>query len=366
MNILINNGRIAPFFSVREDLLTQLKADGHSIILSGYEKGFNEKCEQLGYKLEYIEFNRAGINFIKDIKLFLDYRKIMKLTRPDIVHSYTIKPNIYGTIAARSLGIREIYPTINGLGYAFTNNTRKSRILRFIICLLYKISFFCAKKIIFQNEDDMKELVCRHVVRQDKCVVVDGSGVNLSKYPYSDKFTENSFLMASRLLITKGVRDYIKAAEIVKRKYGYVHFYLAGSLDPNPDGIKKEELDKYIEEGIIDYLGKVDNMVEVLTNCSVFVLPSYYREGIPHVLLEAMSIGRTLITTDSPGCKETVNGKNGFLVRKQDPEDLARKMIWAIENRYMLNEMGKESNLYAKRRFDVKIINKKILECMGL
>ena len=217
-----------------------------------------------------------------------------------------------------------------------------------------------------ENSDDAAELVRRGVLPQEKCVVIAGSGIDLNTFPYSEVCQENTFFLATRLLVTKGVRTYFEAAKIVKEKHPEAKFYLAGSLDPNPDGINKDELDQYVQDGTVEYLGVVKDMPAALKEYAVFVLPSYYREGVPHAILEAMSIGRAIITTDAPGCKETINGKNGFLIEPRNSEQLAEKMIWMIEHPAEVKQMGMESRKYAEEKFDVEKVNQVMLETMGI
>lgn len=366
MKIMINSGRISPFFTTRLQLLNKIKDNGYDVTLGGFDTSCIEKCQSWGAEFAEIPFARAGMNPIQDAKTLRAYYRVMKEGQFDIVHSYTAKPNIYGSIAAKWAGIKKIYPTVNGLGYAFTGNSTKNKIVRAVICMLYKWAFSGATKVFFQNSDDAAELVQRGVLPREKCVVIAGSGIDLNAFPYSEAYQENTFFLATRLLVTKGVRTYFEAAKIVKEKHPEAKFYLAGSLDPNPDGIKKDELDQYVQDGTVEYLGVVKDMPAALKEYAVFVLPSYYREGVPHAILEAMSTGRAIVTTDAPGCKETVNGKNGFLIEPRNGEQLAEKMIWMIEHPSEVKQMGMESRKYAEDKFDVEKVNQVMLETMGI
>lgn len=376
MKIIICSGRVAPFFSARLRLLESIQGRGLDVTISGYEENGKELCDQHGMGFYKIPFDRAGMNPIKDLKNLKRYQEIMTNEKFDIVHSYTIKPNIYGSIAAKRAGIKKIYPTVNGLGYSFTEDVNggfKSKIVRAVVSRLYKKAFSCATKVFFQNPDDANEMVSRKLISRDKCVVISGSGIDLDVFPYSEmSVTPMKFLLASRLLVTKGVRNYFEAARIVKQKHPEVIFQLAGALDSNPDGISQEELADYIADGTIEFLGYV-NMTKALCDCSVFVLPSFYREGVPHAILEAMGVGRAVITCNTPGCKETVReadangrGKNGFLIEPKNSRMLAEKMIWMIEHPEAVKEMGIESRRYAEDRFDVEKVNRVMMETMGL
>ena len=375
--IMMNCGRIKVFFTTRRRLVNEIKEQGYDITIGGFEQERKNLCDENGLAFAYTPFSRAGLNPIADLKAIRRYTEIMKRERFDIVHSYTAKPNIYGSIAAKKAGVKKIYPTVNGLGYAFTENTSnglKSRLVRLVTCALYKRAFQCATKVFFQNSDDAEELIGRGIIRRDKCVVISGSGIDLEMFPYSEMSVQPMvFMLAARLLVTKGVRNYFEAARIVKQKHPEAVFQIAGALDPNPDGIKQEELDAYIADGTVDFLGYVNDMPKALRECSVFVLPSYYREGIPHTVLEAMSIGRAIITCNTPGCKETVRdtdadgkGKNGFLLEPRNTELLAEKMLWMIEHPVEVRKMGIESRKYAEERFDVEKVNRVMMETMGI
>lgn len=377
MKIMMNSGRILPFLTMRKRLLQSVMGEGHEITLSGFQPEYADECHEFGVDFVEVPLSRAGLNPFQDLKVLKLYKQIMKDNHFDVIHSYTIKPNIYGSIAAKRSGIQKIYPTINGLGYSFTDEGRsdlKSKLVRTVVKTLYRKAFSCATKVFFQNSDDADEMVRLGLIPRDKCVIISGSGIDLLEFPYSEPSLEPmSFLLATRLLITKGVRTYFEAARIVKGRYPQAIFQIAGGLDPNPDGIKKEELDAYINDGTIMYLGHVDDMPRALAASSVFVLPSFYREGIPHAILEAMSTGRAIITCNSPGCRETVKeadehgeGKNGFLIEPKNSQMLAEKMIWMIEHPDEVALMGRESRKYAEERFDVEKVNKIMLETMGL
>jgi len=357
-------------------LIDSIKTQGWNVTVSGFEANKKTLCDEHGVNFYDIPFVRAGMNPFRDLQIIKLYEKIMREEKFDIVHSYTAKPNIYGSIAARKAGIRHIYPTVNGLGYAFTDSggDLKARLVRSVISSLYKKAFSCATKVFFQNPDDADEMVARGLIERDKCVVISGSGIDLTGYPYSvPRAAPAVFLMATRLLVTKGVRTFFEAARIVKKRFPDAKFLLAGNLDPNPDGISRQELDACTADGSVTYLGHVNDMPAVLRECSAFVLPSYYREGIPHAVLEAMSTGRAIITTDSPGCRETVRdadtdgkGLNGFLIEPKNSEMLAERMFWMIERPEAVRQMGAESRRYAEDRFDVEKVNRIMLETMGI
>lgn len=377
MKLLFNSGLVTPLFFPRFRLLDSIQRHGWRIIASGYDPNGKELCDKYGIGYHEILFDRVGTNPLKDYKAFKTYCKIIREENIDVVHSYTTKPNIYGSIAAKRAGVTKIYPTVNGLGYSFTEYADrgiKSRVVRVVVSKLYKKAFSCATKVFFQNPDDADLMVKEGLVSRDKCIIIPGSGVELQQFPYSDvRVTPMTFLIATRLLVSKGVRTYCEAAKIVKNQYPDTEFLIAGGFDHSPDRIKEKELQLYIESGVVKYLGYVDDMPKTLSECSVFVLPSFYREGIPHAILEALSTGRAVITCNTPGCKETIKyvepdgkGKNGFLIKPKNSELLAEKMIWMIQNPIEVRKMGRESRKYAEERFDVEKVNQVILETMGI
>ena len=283
-----------------------------------------------------------------------------------MVHSYTIKPNIYGSIAAKLAGVKKIYPTLNGIGFAFTGTGTKAKISRFFASILYWLAFKCSNKVFFHNNDDIDLMVSSGLIKHDKCVLTLGSGIDMEYYKEEKLPDTISFLLISRLLKAKGIFEYIKAAKKVKEKYPKIEFKLIGPDDPNPTGIKLTDIQDYIDNNIITYYGAQEDVRPFIKDTMVFVLPSY-REGVPHTVLEAMSMGRAILTTNVAGCKETViNGENGFIVEPYNVNDLARKMIWMIENKEQVEEMGKKSVQIAKESFEVEKVNCIIRNAMNL
>jgi glycosyltransferase involved in cell wall biosynthesis len=366
MNVLINSGRAIPFFTIRRKLISSIIEKGHRVIVTGYQDGYEKEIEELGASFIKVPFNRAGFNPFKDISLIIKYHQIIKREQIDLVHSYTIKPNIYGSIAARLAGIKEVFPTLNGIGFAFTGTGTKARIARTFASILYWIAFKCSKAIFFHNSDDIDLMVKARLTKADKCVLTLGSGIDMEYYAAAEMPHKISFILISRLLKAKGILEYIKAAQKVKQQFPEIVFGLVGPTDPNPTGIKLSDIQNYIDDDVIHYHGSQSDVRPFIRDAAVLVLPSY-REGVPHTVLEAMSTGRAILTTDVAGCRETVvNGKNGFLVRPYAIDDLGEKMIWMIENPKKVKEMGKNSLLMAKEKFEEKKVNSIILNTMNL
>ncbi len=367
MKFMLISPKNRTVYNFRGDLIKEIQKSGYDVIVTGPNEDNLDKIKALGVEFKKIDLDKNSVGIFNNIKYYLELKKLLKNEKPDIVLSYTIKPVIFGSLAAKKANIDKIYSLITGLGQVYATNDLKTKIIRFICGIAYKRVFKYNKKIIFQNKDDLNECVSRKYLLKEKCEVVDGSGVNLERFRKTELPKGNTFLMVSRMLKTKGVQEYLEAARIVKMKYPETKFLYVGSTENMSSYVKKEEVDKYINAGIIEYCEQTEDVPSMIMKSTVFVLPSYYREGIPRTLLEALAMARPIITTDSIGCRETVkDGKNGFLIPVRNVNALEEKMIYMIEHREELEKMAEESYEYCKERFDVNIINKKMLEIMNI
>lgn len=309
-----------------------------------------------------IQFNlqRSGLNPFKDFKSIMELKSIIKENQIDLAFPYTVKPVIYGSIASNLCNI-SVVSLITGLGYTFSGLSMKSKILQKVNELLYKLSIRKNKTIVFQNNDDYQLLLDRNVISKHQTVAfVSGSGVNLNYFTFKEKNPTDavSFLLVARLIKEKGIDLYMEAAKILKVKYPQAEFHLIGPTETTPSAISEAEIKKLHTDGVIVFHGPQENVVEHLHNRDVFVLPSYYREGLPRTTLEACACGNPIITTDSVGCRESVKeGINGFLIEPQNLEALVNAMEYFILNPLKVKEMGINSRKYAEERFDVNIIN---------
>ena len=367
MKIMVISPKNKTVFNFRGDLIKEFIRKGYEVVVTGPNKEYIEDIERLGASFIEVPFVKDNIGIIGDLKYCSMLQKVIDKEKPDKIFSYTIKPVIYGSIAARRCGISEIYPMITGLGRLYTGNGFKTKILRFITGCLYRYSLRKCKKVIFQNWDDLNLFVSKGYVKKNQCEKVDGSGVNMERFTFSELPNNRTFLMISRIIKEKGVFEFCAAAESVKKKYPDARFILLGGYDNSIGAIKPEELKKYTDNGIIEIPGEVKDVSSILKECYCFVLPTYYREGIPRTILEAMACGKPVITTNWIGTKEAVEDrKNGYLVPIKDSAELAKKMIELIENPDMAIEMGKCSYQMCKDKFDVSVVNKKMLEIMDL
>ena len=273
---------------------------------------------------------------------------------------------IWAGIACRFFPSVKFFPLITGLGYAFSAKKSKTNVLREIAIWLYRLAISRARGVIFQNSDNETTFRKLKITQEKtKTCVVKGSGVDTNHFGYSPKVrnTESlNFLLIARMLKDKGIAEYIEAAICVRSKFANVRFLLVGPSDPSPNAIDIDGISSQLRSGSgISYRGAVDDVRDVLVECDVFVLPSYH-EGMPRSVLEALSIGRPIITTDVAGCRETVvDGENGWLVPAKNSRALADKMIWFVENSNQIDDMGRESRNLAMSVFDVERVNKAII-----
>lgn len=366
MKVLIIAGYTPSLVNFRGDLIREMVGRGHEVISSAPEEGYEEEIAALGARFIRLPVERTGTNPINDIKLIFAIRNLIINEKPDTVLGYTIKPVIYGSIAARLAGIKDVYSMLTGLGYVFTVAGFQACLFRILCKILFFISFKCCSKIFFQNPDDIEQFVSFKIINKSKCVLVNGSGVNLERFKPFRSPSQMTFLMISRLIRDKGVIEYLEAARIVKEKYPVAIFQLVGPFDINPSSLKYDQIKEYVNDGTVEYLGEVQDVRPFIQACRIYVLPSY-REGTPRTVLEAMAIGRPIITTDAPGCRETVkNGDNGFLVPQKNVGLLAEKMLWMIEHPEETDRMGGRSLEICREKYDVNKVNRLIIDTMRL
>jgi len=317
-------------------------------------------------RLHDIPMARTGTNPLSDANAMLALYRLMRAISPDIVLPYTIKPVIYGTIVAWMAGVPKRFALVTGLGYAFTGD--RQGVVKRVVSGLYRFALRRTHKVFFQNPDD--ERLFRQfglLPANIPSVVVNGSGVDVAQFPVQPlPAGPPVFLMIARLLGDKGVREYAEAARRIKRANPGVRFQLVGWIDSNPDAIAQSELDAWVADGTLEFLGKLDDVRPAIAASTVYVLPSY-REGTPRTVLEAMAMGRPIITTDAPGCRETVvDGDNGFLVPVRSVDALVEAMLKFIEDPTLAPRMGKRSREIAEEKYDVRKVNAVMLREMDI
>ena len=378
MKFLMISSFLPSVLNFRGKLLEAIAAQGYEIHIMAPEfANFPEeqqKLQALGYYLHEIPMQRTGTNPLADLKLLKNIYRQIRQIQPDAVLSYTIKPVIYGTLAAWLARAPKRFALITGLGYAFQNIESGQRsVFQKLVHSLYAQALKHAHKVFFQNPDDLKLFQDMHLLDISKLtVVVNGSGVNVQDFdvmplPNNDAgVVKASFLLIARLLGDKGVREYAEAARIIKAQYPDAEFHLVGWIDDNPSAIAQAELDQWIAEGAIHYWGKLSDVRPAIAASSVYVLPSY-REGTPRTVLEAMAMGRAVITTDAPGCRETVaNGVNGYLVAVKSVDELVQGMQYFIQDPKLIEYMGQRSREIALNKYDVHQVNKHMMAEMDI
>jgi glycosyltransferase involved in cell wall biosynthesis len=366
MKIVILSSHTNSLFWFRLDFMKELIKKGYDVIAVGSESEivWKEKFSFYGIVYKQIRVSRNGLNPLNDLNTFSDIYKLLKTEKPDKVFIYQAKTIIYGTIACKLLKTNDVHILIAGLGSIFRGIGIKNSVIKKIMSLQYKIACSFSKTVIFQNDDDRSELIKLRIVDSKKTRIINGSGVNLNVFKPTSLPNEPVFLMISRLIKDKGIMEYLNAAKLVKSKYQHSRFLLVGPFDSNPSAISESELLPYIESGTIEYFGEQANVQEYLSMCNVYVLPSYH-EGTPKTVLEAMAMGRPIITTDAPGCRETViDGENGFLVPVKDVVELGNKMIYFIENPIKVDEMSLVSLEIVRSKYDVRIINSNLIDIL--
>ncbi|RVU81349.1 glycosyltransferase family 1 protein [Leucothrix sargassi] len=379
MKFLIISSFLPSVLNFRGKLLEAIHQQGYEIhIIVPDLTSFpteHEKLLNLGYYVHEVSMQRTGTNPRSDLKTLLSIYTLIKKIKPDYVLSYTIKPVIYGTLAAWLAKVPNRYALITGLGYAFQNVETQSKrsIFQQLVHGLYQQALSRSHKAFFQNPDDLKLFQDLKLLNaQIPTVVVNGSGVNVADFNVlplpvtADQKIKISFLLIARLLIDKGVREYAEAAKIIKHKYPHVEFNLVGWIDENPSAIGQSELDQWIAGNTLKYWGKLSDVRPAIAESSVYVLPSY-REGTPRTVLEAMAMGRAIITTDAPGCRETViPGENGFLVEVKSVSSLVNAMQELINNPALIEQMGQRSREIALHKYDVHQVSRHMIQEMGL
>lgn len=365
----------------RWSLIRALQAAGLTVHVAAPDiavgSSLRANLESRGVVVHDIYLRRTGTNPLHDLGTLLSlYRLIGKLS-PDFFLGYTIKPVIYGTLTAFWVGVPRCFALITGLGYAFQGDAaagekQQRGFLKALVQRLYGLALRGAHKVFFQNPDDEALFRQLGILKPSvTSVVVNGSGVDVDQYavvplPTASEDGQLFFLLIARLLGDKGVREYVEAARLIKKNYPSVVFKLVGWIDENPDSIRQQELEAWIAEGIIEFLGRLSDVRPAIGGCSIYVLPSY-REGTPRTVLEAMAMGRAIITTDVPGCRETVvDGDNGFLVPVKSVNELAAAMEKFIAAPELVERMGKRSRAIAESKYDVNAVNAVMLREMGI
>ncbi len=364
MRIAVISNTAWSIYNFRAGLIKGLQAEGHDVIAAAPEDDYCDRIKELCPFVPLNSIQPKGRNIFKELAVVKEMRQLYKREKLDAIISYTIKPNVYGGLARRGLPVKTI-STINGLGYAFQSSGMLNKLVR----LLYKMGLRSSSLVVFQNKDDRQELIDLGVIQAQNTRLTPGSGVDISKFYQRPSFTRAGqnmhFLLSARLVAEKGIREYVEAARIVKKQYPEVVYLLLGMPADNPSAITQQEIQDWTKDQVVNYVGKTDDMNSFMNDVDCLVLPSYYREGIPRVLLEGLSKGLPLISTDSIGCREVIlpDQSNGKLIQPKSIESLAEAMLHMIESALEERQkMGEASRQYAISRFDEQLVVKQYFD----
>lgn len=363
-------GSYAPsLINFRGPLIAALVERGHEVFAAApdIDADIAAKLCAIGATPVPVILGRTSLNPLATWRSGRQLNALVRSLAPDVVIAYTIKPVVLGAAAARAAGVPCFAAMITGMGYPFLGGLHPKRVaIRLVAMLLYRRALAASQLVIFQNEDDRTDFRRLHLLPAARpSVVVNGSGVDLDHFEPRPVPGEISFLMIARFLRDKGIREFGAAAARLKAEFPQIRIRLAGWLDESPDSISRAELDSIIAAGVED-LGQLADVRPAIAEASVYVLPSY-REGTPRTVLEAMAIGRAVITTDAPGCRGTVvDGENGFLVPVGDADALYSAMRRFVDEPALAHKMGAASLRLVREKFDVEIVNATILERTGL
>jgi glycosyltransferase involved in cell wall biosynthesis len=348
----------------RRSLIAEASKAGAEVIAMGAGgDGFEECLERNGVRFEHIPVAMRSIDMLADIRLVMCLIRKFRRSKPDVVHSFTVKPAIFATLAAWLTGVPRRVVTITGLGHAFTT---AGSIMRSVVKLLYRMALSRAHIVFFQNRDDRDFFVSQGVVRASIARMIPGSGVDVDRFapcplPCEDGAAPR-FLMIARLLREKGVREYIRAAHLVKTDHPRATFTLLGGTDPrNPSALPLEEVAALRASGEVTWVDEVADVRPFIASADVVVLPSY-REGLPRTLLEGGAMGRALVATDAPGCREVViPGETGYLVQAGDASSLAQAMARLCESPREIGDLGRRARRLVETCYDQRLVNQACL-----
>jgi glycosyltransferase involved in cell wall biosynthesis len=354
-------------YRFRRELITGLQETGTRVIALVPDMDYARQLAELDVEVAPIRLRSHDLNPLSDVTSYRDIRRQLAVHNPEIIFNFTIKPVIYGSIAAKRKGVREIYSMIPGLGYIFSENTSATLLLRAVVLSLYRLSLKHNRKVFFQNISDYEYFREKRIVAKNQAVLVSGSGVDLTAFSNAkEKDAFPLILMATRLLRHKGVSEYVEAARAINRSGPVARFVLAGPLEHSRAGVSPDYLRQVEEEGVVEYVGEVDDIRPWLGRAWAVVLPSYYREGMPRILVEALAMGKPVITTDLPGCRDLVaEGENGFLVAPHSVDGLIAAVRRVVADPGLVERFGKTSRRMAEGRYDVAKVTDSIIAAMG-
>lgn len=359
--IVATNG--ISLINFRGPFIKELVAKGYDVQCVSIEpfEEIGEKIQQLGAEYIQVLGDRVGTGIFSGLRMISGYKNLFQENKPDVCFLYMSKPIAFGGIAAVLSKVKHINILVNGLENAYYRTGLKDFIVRCVMSTAYRFVSKRADNVFFQNHDDMQFFKDHRILTKDNASVVGGSGVDMEYFAKEELPKQPIVLMVARLLWSKGIREYLAAVDSVKKKHPELKVLLVGGLDNNDEALSEDELNRYIESADIEYCGYAADVRPFLKRCSIFVLPSYH-EGLPRCVIEAMSVARAVVTTDVPGCRETViDGENGFLVPVRDSDVLADRILKLVEDDSLREKMAQASYELCKRKFEVNLVNQSML-----
>jgi glycosyltransferase involved in cell wall biosynthesis len=356
-------------FNFRLSTALELKARGHEVVMLSPPGEFGARFAAYGLRWMTLDMDRASLNPLRELMVLRDLVRILKAERPDLLHDFTVKCSVYGALAARIAGVPAVVNAVAGMGYVFTSDGLKARVLRPLVKVLMRSTLASGNsRLILQNPDDADAFTSSRMVPLERIRVIRSSGVDTTRFSPVAGEREGGplrVLLAARLLWEKGIGDYAEASRILRGQGRHVAFLLAGMPDPgNPRSVSHEQAKQWADEGLLTWLGHVDDMPALMRSADVMALPSYYREGVPRSLIEGAATGLALVTTDLPGCREAVpqHGIDGLHVPARDPNALAALLATLDDDRALLRKLAGRARENALAHFDERSVIQRTLD----
>lgn len=356
-------------YNFRLSTAKQLKAQGAEVVMVSPPGEFGERFAAHGIRWTTLPMDRASLNPLREAFTIKSMVDVLRREKPDLLHNFTVKCAVYGALAARMAGVPAVVNAVAGMGYVYASNGMKARMLRPVVSALMRGTLGHGRsRVILQNPDDATALTEARLVPPERIRVIRSSGVDTERfrpcYP-TDCARPLRVLLAARLLREKGVGEFVEASRMLKERGREVEFLLAGTPDPgNPSSFTREEVERWHQQGLVQWLGHVDDMPTLLSSADVMALPSYYREGVPRCLIEGAASGLCLITTPLPGCREVVteHGVDGFRVPPRDAPSLAALLMQLDDDRELVRRLGAKAREHAERHFDERLVIRQTLD----
>ena len=353
------------FLSHRLPIALEAVQNGAEVWVIAANTGHKKEIESYGFKFVDFPFTRRGTNFISEVWNLPRLYKLYRNIKPDLVHHVTIKPVIYGSLVTRLMKDIKVVNAVTGMGFAFSKDEKASKI-KSLVNKAYQIALNNKNvRVIFQNEYDLKIFLDQGLVEKEQTTLIRGSGVDCDKFrPSAKESNEKMILLASRMIWDKGVQEFVEAAKIVKEQKPEVRFILAGKADKgNPNVVPVETLRSWTEKGYVEWLGYVNNMIELIQRSTIVALPTFYPEGVPKILIESASTGKPIVTTNRPGCNDIVKGgKNGILIPEKDSQALANAILTLLNDPEKMKKYGKRGRELVLEEFSEDIVVAKTMK----